>query len=321
LNSNKGAPQQVSPIQIESSDKSQLPAQVKEIIVHYREHNPDHGFKRIEQYLRNTHLLVIPRKQIRKVLKEKGLLEQHDSSFDNSEDSKEPRGTRRFEASKPCELYQMDITYVYIEGLKVLYLIDLIDDHSRFCLSASLRFDQSSDTLIEVLHNAILTFGKPEKLLTDQGTAFYSWSCEKTKFQNYLDDMRIEHIVADPHHPTTTGKVERFHQTIKNELIRKVKFKSYSDAVEKIETFVHHYNYQRPHQSLDGAYPADRFMGVSVSKALARHELLSNDLQHTKGYLVYKLGPHEVSIINRPDQAPQVYVNGVCYIAKNNQVL
>ena len=298
-------------------EKNKLPEPVKDIIVHYREQNPHHGFKRIEQYLRNTHLLVIPRKQIRQVLKEAGLLQQNDSSFDSQNvATQELQGTRRFEADKPCELYQMDISYVYIEGLKVLYLIDLIDDHSRFCLASSLRFDQSADTLIEVLHKAIEAYDKPEKLLTDQGTAFYSWSCEKTKFQQYLDDMKIEHIVADPHHPTTTGKVERFHQTIKNELIRKVKFKSYTDALEKIETFIHHYNYERPHQSLDGLCPADRFMEVSVSRTLARQELLSKDLNPAKGYLIYKLGPHEVSIVHRPDESPKVFVNGVRYIAK-----
>lgn len=293
--------------------ENKLPEEVQRIIIDYKRRNPGYGFKRIEQHLRNRYFLVVPRKRIRRVLKDAGCLELHDSSFDKPE--VEAKGTRRFEADRPCELYQMDITYVYITGLKVVYLVDVLDDHSRFCLCSVLRFDQSAETLIEVLHDAIREYGKPDKLLTDEGRAFYSWSGEKTKFQQYLDDQRIEHIVADPHSPTTTGKVERFHQTIKNELIRKVKFKGYTDAVKKINAFVHHYNYERPHQGIGGARPADRFMGINTGRAYACQELIDNELSLKKGYLIFKFGSHEVSIIMQSDQAPEIFVNGIGYTA------
>lgn len=295
-----------------------LPEEVRRIIIDYRRQNPYHGFKRIEQHLRNRYFLVVPRKRIRRVLKDAGLVALHDSSFDRTE--VEAKGTRRFEADGPCELYQMDITYVYITGLKVLYLIDVLDDYSRFCLCSALRFDQSADTLIEVLHDAISEYGKPAKLLTDEGRAFYSWSGEKTKFQHYLDDQRIEHIVADPHSPTTTGKVERFHQTIKNELIRKVKFKGYADAVEKVRAFVHHYNYERPHQGLGGGRPADRFMGIAEGKTLACQELVDKELSFQKGYLIFKFGSHEVSVIVKSDEAPHIFVNGIAYTADHREM-
>ena len=295
-----------------SASSSPLPEQVRGLVVNYKRENPDCGFKRIEQYLRNTYFLVVPRKRIRQVLKEAGLLESNDSSFDRTGGLQSaPKGTRRFEASAPGELYQMDITYVYISGLKVLYLINVIDDHSRFCLRSALRSDQSADTLIEVLHDVIAEYGKPKKLLTDEGSAFYSWSWEKTKFQQYLDDLEIEHVVADPHSPTTTGKIERFHQTIKQELIRKVKFGDYADAVAKIKAYVHHYNHERPHQSLAGARPADRFMGVSSGRAGAQAQLVEKELELGKGYLLFKLGAHEVSIVLKPDQTPEILVNGV----------
>jgi transposase InsO family protein len=295
-----------------------LPEAVQKIIIDYRRRNPDHGFKRIEQHLRNRYFLVVARKRIRQVLKEADMLELHDSSFDRSET--EVKGTRRFEAGDPGELYQMDITYVYITGLKVTYLINVLDDHSRFCLCSVLRFDQSAETLIEVLHDAIGAYGKPAKLLTDEGRAFYSWSGEKTKFQQYLDDQRIEHIVADPHSPTTTGKVERFHQSIKNELIRKVKFKGYTDAVEKIKAYVHHYNYERPHQGLDGARPADRFMGVNAGLACAFNELIDTALRVQKGYLIFKLGCYEVSVLLKSGEAPDIFVNGVGYSAHHREM-
>lgn len=297
-----------------TQEKNSLPEQVRDIILDYKRENPYCGFKRIEQHVRNKFFLIIPRKRIRQVLKEAGLLRLNDSSFDAAEP--EVKGCRRFEAARPCELYQMDITYVYISGLKVLYLINVIDDHSRFCLRSVLRSDQSGETLIEVLHDAIGEYGKPVKLLTDEGSAFYSWSGEKTKFQQYLDDVEIEHIVADPHSPTTTGKIERFHQTIKRELIRKVKFTDYTDATGKIKAYVSYYNYERPHQGLGGARPADRFMGINAGKTLAQRELVEKELDFDKGYLIFKLGAHEVSILHKSDQAPEIFVNGVLYIAQ-----
>lgn len=303
-----------------------LPAQVRDLILNYKSQNPDSGFKRIEQYLRNTYFLVVPRKRIRQALKEGGLLTPEDSSFDRRSPS-EPKGTRRFEASAPGELYQMDITYVYITGFKVLYLIDVIDDHSRFCLRSVLRTDQSADTLIEILHDAMAEHGHPKKLLTDEGSAFYSWSGEHTKFQNYLDDLEIEHLVADPHSPTTTGKVERFHQTIKKELIRNVKFQDYAEAVAKIKAYVHYYNYERPHQGLGGARPADRFLGVANGRTLVQGKLVEPlkgrplvgepPLDLSKGYLLFKFGVHEMSVVLKPRQAPEIYLNGVLFVPQN----
>ena len=130
-----------------------LPDEIKKLITDYRKKNPDYGFKRIQDELKKKHLLVVTRKQIRAVLKEHGLLEVLDSSFDRKEPAK---GTRRFEAGYPGEIYQMDVTYVYITGIPVLYLVVILDDYSRFCVAGDLCQDQKGSTLIEVLHNAIV---------------------------------------------------------------------------------------------------------------------------------------------------------------------
>lgn len=116
-----------------------LPDEVLELIVDYRRENPDHGFKRIQDELKKKHLVVVTRKQIRAVLKGYGLLDVLDSSFDRKEP---PKGSRRFEAGCPRELYQMDVTYVYITGISVLYLVVIVDDYSRFCVAADLSRDQ-----------------------------------------------------------------------------------------------------------------------------------------------------------------------------------
>ena len=214
---------------------SGIPEELQKIIVEYRKEHPVHGYKRIQDTLKSDHFVVIARKKIREILKEHGLEKTCDSSFDQGNKTTQQKGIRRFEAGYPRDLYQMDVTYVYITGIKVLYLAIIIDDYSRFCVASELRRDQRGTTMIDVLHRAIERYGKPRRLLTDQGSSFYTWSHESTLFQKYLDDMEIEHIVADPHSPETLGKVERLNQTIQRELIQKVHFNSYADARRGIE--------------------------------------------------------------------------------------
>jgi transposase InsO family protein len=181
-----------------------LPADVSDLIQVYRRDHPGHGFKRIQDLLKQKHLVVVTRKQIRRVLKDAGLLESCDSSFDREPEP--AKGTRRFEAAYPGEMWQMDLTYVYTCGIPVLYLVVIIDDHSRYCIAADLVRDQRADTLIGVLHNAVTVCGVPRKLLADQGSGFYSWSREQTRFQEYLDDCKIEHVVAEPHSPQSQAR-------------------------------------------------------------------------------------------------------------------
>jgi len=285
----------------------QLPAEVQELIRSYRTEHPKHGFKRIADLLKEKYLVVVTRKQVRRVIKEAGMLETCDSSFDK-EDAP-AKGTRRFEASHPGEMWQMDVTYVYIRKVPVLYLVVIVDDYSRYCVAAELCRDQRADTLIRVLHNACTTHGTPEKLLTDQGSGFFSWSREQTQFQEYLDDQKIEHIVAEPHSPQSQGKAERLIQTFRVELLTQVKFTGYADAKAEILAFVQSYNYDRPHQALNGKRPADRFHGVVGEVEQVETELAGRDLDLSRGYVVYKVQDHRVCVASSAEGL-QVYLDG-----------
>jgi transposase InsO family protein len=275
---------------------SPLPEEVQRLIIEYRTENPGTGFKRIEDRLKGDHLVVVSRKQIRHVLKIHGLLEGHDSSFDRP--AKAAKGTRRFEASYAGEMYQMDVTHVYLSGIPVLYLVVIVDDHSRFCVGAELCHDQKAQSLIGVLHNSCIRHGKPLKLLTDQGSGFYSWSARQTLFQQYLDDQQIEHIVSEPHSPQSQGKVERLIQTIKRECLGRVRFNSYSDAVQGIADYIRAYNFGRPHQGIVGFRPADRFYGVVGERSRIEAELCSKEVDFSKGYCIFKVQDHCISVVS-----------------------
>ncbi len=274
-----------------------LPAGVADLIINYRQEHPGHGYKRIADHLKNRYFVVVPRKKIRELLKLHGLTDDNDSSFDQSSLNKEGKGMRRFEASYPRELYQMDITYVYLVNETIGYLVVVLDDYSRFCVSCELRRDYRTISMIEVLHRAIERYGKPCKLLTDQGSSFYSWGREQTLFSRYLDDMKIEHIVADPHNPQTLGKVERFHQTIQRELLDKSHFLSYEEARQRIQDYMHQYNYDRPHQGIDGKCPASRFQGIIGETSRIESDLSGKGIDFSRGYLVFKMFEHTISIV------------------------
>ena len=289
-----------------------LPEEVRRWIEERRRGEPQVGFKRIAQELREHHFLVVSRKKIREVLKEAGLLETNDSSFDGG---KAPKGTRRFEAPEPRALYQMDVTYVYLEGVRVLYLVSVVDDHSRFCLRSQLCLDQGSETMIEVLHKAIEEHGRPEAVLTDQGRAFYSWGSEGPLFQKYVDDLQVEHIVSEPNSPQTIGKLERFNQTIKRELFRRVRFQSYGDAVQGIEAWVYEYNYRRPHQGLGGQTPASRFFGVAWGEKVGVEKVVAGvgESVEGRGIVSVRLWGRHLSVIMKEDEW-ELVLDGRVYV-------
>jgi len=169
----------------------------------------------------------------------------------------------RFERATPGDLWQMDITSFYIKNEGKVYLIDVLDDHSRFIIGWGLFREQTSENVLKVLTESINRHGAPKELLTDNGRQFTNWN-GTTAFEVFLDQHQIQHIKSRPHHPQTLGKLERLHGTIKKELIEVKYFHSLPEAREEIRKYVDYYNYHRTHSALDGLVPADRYFGVKT---------------------------------------------------------
>lgn len=173
-----------------------------------------------------------------------------------------PRKVERFEARRPLELVQMDILEFFINKLKV-YLILMLDDYSRFILGCRLLDQSSVDAVIELVTAAIDRYGKMEEILTDRGFVFYSWR-GINRFERYLQNERIDHTHARPHHPQTLGKVEACNRRIKHELLSQQHFSNLHEAQSGFESWIEKYNYKRPHQGIGGLLtPAERFNGQS----------------------------------------------------------
>jgi transposase InsO family protein len=170
---------------------------------------------------------------------------------------------KRWERSRPMELWQMDV----MGGVRLgdgdeAKVITGIDDHSRFCVSALVVARATARPTCDALALAMRTHGVPDQVLTDNGKVFtgrFGKGAGEVLFDRICRENGIRHLLTAPRSPTTTGKVERFHKTLRREFLEGRTFASIEDAQAQLDAWVHHYNFERPHQSLGMAVPWDRF--------------------------------------------------------------
>jgi transposase InsO family protein len=174
--------------------------------------------------------------------------------------------TGSYEAVRPRQLYHLDFFHLHVHKQKqVLLLIE--DDFSRFIAGWTLVETENAEAVIEAFEKTVARYGKPEAVMSDRGTAFYSWS-GVTRFENLLIEYGIDYFVARV--PQTNGKVEALNATVQRELVRKIEFIDLADAARQIAQWVHYYNFARTHHALGGIQvPADRFFGC-VEEMMAR---------------------------------------------------
>ncbi len=171
---------------------------------------------------------------------------------------------RRWERTRSMELWQMDIMGgVRLVGGRELQIVTGLDDHSRFCVSALLVARATARPVCEALAQALRQHGVPEEILTDNARVFsarFSRGPGEVLFDRICRENGIRHLLTAPYSPTTTGKVERFHRTVRREFLAERVFASPEAAQAELDAWVASYNTERPHQSIGMVPPADRFV-------------------------------------------------------------
>jgi len=170
------------------------------------------------------------------------------------------------------QLWQTDFTYLKIIGWGWLYLSTILDDFSRYVIAWKLCTAMTSRDVTATLELAMQASGcdqadlvhKP-RLLSDNGSSYISG-----ELADWMEDNRMSHVRGAPYHPQTQGKIERWHQTLKNRILLENYFLP-GDLEKQIEAFVEHYNHQRYHESLKNLTPADGYFGRGQS-ILARRQ-------------------------------------------------
>ena len=188
--------------------------------------------------------------------------------------------------SAPNELWQTDFTYFKIVGWGWYYLSTILDDFSRYIvawkLCATMRADDVTATLDLALASAGLDHAavvhRP-RLLSDNGASYISGDLAE-----WLDKKNMRHIRGAPYHPQTQGKIERWHQTLKNRILLDNSYLP-GDLEQRIAAFVTHYNHDRYHESLENLTPADVYFGrgqtiLDERNRIKRQTIANRRLQH-----------------------------------------
>jgi transposase InsO family protein len=170
---------------------------------------------------------------------------------------------KRWERSRAMELWQLDVVGgVRLADGSEAKVITGIDDHSRFGVSAFVTARATARPTCDALASALDRHGSPDQILTDNGKVFtsrFNKGAGEVVFDRMCRSHGIQHLLTAPRSPTTTGKVERFHKTMRREFLTGKTFASIADAQSQLDAWVKTYNFERPHQSLGMAVPWDRF--------------------------------------------------------------
>jgi transposase InsO family protein len=232
---------------------SKLSEVMRRTIVMLKQAHPEWGCQRISDELVRGPALAASPSAVARALHEAGY------QLEERVTRPHPDKVRRFERARANQLWQTDLfTFVLKRQNRRLHLVGFLDDHSRFIVGYGLHASASSALVLEVLRAAIVSYGPPEEILTDNGPQYVTWR-GKSQFSRELEQQGIRQIVSRPKHPQTLGKVERFWGTLWRECLQRAVFLDLEDARRRIGLFIDHYNFQRPHQGLEGATPADRF--------------------------------------------------------------
>ena len=238
------------------STTNKIPEPVKEKIIEIKKDNPEHGSKKISQFLRRIFFLKASPETVRRTLQEENLVEKP-----KRKRVKNPQKPRFFERATPNQLWQSDIMSFRLGG-QVAYIIGYMDDYSRYITGLGLFRSQTAEHVIEVYRTGIAEYHPPKEMLTDNGRQYTNWR-GKTRFEKELKKDKVKHLKSRKAHPMTLGKIERFWQTIFEEFLSRAQFTSFEEARERIARWIKYYNHRRPHQGIKGLCPADRYFEVS----------------------------------------------------------
>ncbi len=242
----------------------QTSPELEALICEIRRKHPGWGPRRIEHHLAKEGASPMPScSSIYRCLKRHNLIELRRRRKRRDE-------FRRWERDRPMQLWQMDV----MGGLELddgtdVKIVTGVDDHSRFCVAAGLVLRATSKAVCEVFSASLNRYGIPDEVLTDNGKCFtgrFGLHHTEVLFDRLCRENGISHRLTAPRSPTTTGKIERFHQSLRKEFLADRTFPSLEQARSELDAWVSEYNTSRPHQALEMATPAERFRLVAPTK-------------------------------------------------------
>ena len=181
------------------------------------------------------------------------------------------------------QMWQTDFTYFKIIGWGWYYLSTILDDYSRYIIAWKLCSTMRASDVTETIELALAASGcdqavvqhKP-RLLSDNGSCYISG-----ELAEWMQKQEMEHIRGAPFHPQTQGKIERWHQTMKNRILLENYYLP-GNLEQQIGVFVDHYNNHRYHESLNNVTPADVYFGRDKGILRAREKIKKQTIQYRR---------------------------------------
>lgn len=188
----------------------------------------------------------------------------------------------------PNQLWQTDFTYLKVIGWGWFYLSTILDDFSRYIIAWKLCTTMKAHDVTETLESALAASGLADnthnyrpRLLSDNGSSYVAG-----ELADWMSEHGMQHVRGAPYHPMTQGKIERWHQTLKNRILLENYYLP-GDLKAQIDNFVDHYNHRRYHESLKNLKPADVYFGrgqtiLRTRERIKRKTFEQRRLQHEK---------------------------------------
>ena len=230
------------------SNENRKAAVCKRILDIWRAH-PGLGPSQIRNQLRRENMKVSIH-TVRCVLEENGYVQP--------KVRREVVHDKRYEAVRPNHMWHLDFLHRHIHKQKV-YILLVMDDFSRFIVAGVIVDGERVAAVQEAFLAAVNRYGKPEKAMSDGGSAFCAWKGVGA-FTNLLNELEVDQLIAEI--PQVNGKIEALNGNIQKELFNKVIFSDLEDANHGLSAWIQHYNFGRTHHALGGLLvPADRYFG------------------------------------------------------------
>jgi transposase InsO family protein len=229
--------------------------EIEQAVIDLRKSHPTWGAKKILKVLSTKSILGLPKKStVNQILKRNNLI--------TIEDSLKRQKLIRFERENPNDLWQMDFKgHFQLSTKETCYPLTILDDYSRYSLCIKACSNEQHLTVKTRLIHVFKTYGLPKQINVDNGNP---WGNSKllrhTALTIWLMRLGIRVTHSRPRHPQTNGKLERFHRTLKEDIILRYPLRTFSHAQQVFNKWRHEYNTVRPHEAIDLNVPSSRYV-------------------------------------------------------------
>ena len=233
-------------------------AEIEARIVALRDAHPRWGGRKLARRLRDLRGDGVPSPStVTEVLRRHGKLDPAEAA--------KHRPVQRFERSAPNELWQMDFKGHFAMDRGRCHPLTVLDDHCSYSLGLIACGDETRVTVQTHLTSLFRRYGLPGTMLCDNGSPWGGSGAEGwTALEVWLMRVRIGLHHGRPRHPQTQGKEERFHRTLKVEVLQANRFADLPACQSAFDRWRRVYNEERPHEALGLAVPASRYRASAV---------------------------------------------------------